>query len=140
MLLPPAGPAQYVSLFEPYITASMAQELALPDFARDDARYELAVRALRDHLLGAVDVDREIGLNGRAYVVAWADRRATDTDAVACSLASGMRVLDEGGARPEIVGTGEEQITIVVDGERLVFHLVETDGPGRRRPSRTALR
>lgn len=119
----------------------MAQELALPDFARDDARYALAVRALRDHLLGAVDVDREIGLNGRAYVVAWADRRPVGTDTVMCSLASGMRVIDDGDARPEVVGTGEEQITIVVDGERLVFHLVEADRPaGPRRASRKALR
>jgi hypothetical protein len=104
---------------------TMSDEIALPDIASDDARFAGAVRVLRDHLLGAVDVDMQIRLNGRAYVVAWADRRQEGTVAAMFSLASGMRVIDHGDKRPEVVPSGEEQITLVVDGERFVFYLIE---------------
>jgi hypothetical protein len=118
----------------------MPQDLILPHPAADGDGYEDALRILRDHLLGAVEVDREIGLNGRAYVVAWADRRVTDRPAPRLSLASGMGVRDAG-ERAEVVPTGEEQITVVVDGERLVFHLVEAgDEAPDRRNWRKALR
>ena len=111
--------------------------LTLPDPADHPDAYERAVRQLRDHLVGAVEVDRRIGLNGRAYVVAWGDRRPAAGREPGFSLTPGMRVIDHRGSAPaEVVPTGEEQITLVVDGERLVFHLVEDDGGPARLPPR----
>ena len=104
----------------------MTHDIALPDPAADPADYAAAIRQLRDHLLGAVDVDRRIGLNGREYLVAWADRRFAGASSASFTLTSGMRVAERpGGRQADILPTGEEQIVLVVDGERLVFHLVE---------------
>ncbi|KAB2862724.1 MAG: hypothetical protein F9K43_19775 [Bauldia sp.] len=117
----------------------MPHDPALPDPAADPVAYERAVRQLRDHLLGAVDVDQRISLNGRGYLVAWADRRPATAVTPDFKLTAGMRVVERPGFAPaEVLPTGEEQITLVVDGERLVFHLVEArdrpDGPDRRPP------
>ena len=111
----------------------MPQDLVLPD--ADDAEFSAAIRALRNHLLGAVDEDQLIALNGEAYVVAWADRRPADRDEPYFDLTSAMQVVDGDDRGPAIVSTGEEQITLVIDGERFVFHLVEIgdDGAHRRR-------
>ena len=104
----------------------MPRDLALPDPSADAEAYARAVRELRDHLLGAVDVDRRIGLNGRGYLVAWADRRPAKAMAASFALTAGMRVVEADNERPAaVLPTGEEQITLVVDGERFVFHLVE---------------
>jgi hypothetical protein len=121
----------------------MAKDLTIPDATTDDAEFERAVRILLDHLLGAVDVDLEITLAGRPFVIAWADRRPTDADEVTVAMTAGMRVVEgRGGAPPEVLPTGEEQITIVIDGERLVFHLmtVERDQPRAGDAARKALR
>ncbi len=124
----------------------MPHDLALPDPAADPAAYERAVRQLRDHLLGAVEVDQRIGLNRRGYLVAWADRRPAEAAKPVFKLTAGMRVVERpDGAPAEVLPTGEEQITLIVDGERLVFHLVEArdgpDGPDRLPPRpRKALR
>ena len=109
----------------------MPRDLALPDPSADAEAHERAVRALRDHLLGAADVDRKIALNGRAYRIAWADRRPVTAGGASFALTSGMRIVAPDDERPAaVLPTGEEQITLVVDGERLVFNLVEaTDGP-----------
>jgi hypothetical protein len=49
------------------------------------------------------------------------------------AMTAGMRVLERRGASPaEVVSTGEEQITMMIDGERLVFHLIEIDETGNR--------
>jgi hypothetical protein len=101
----------------------MPQDLVLPD--PDHAEFADAVRTLRDHLLGAVDVDLQISLDGQPYVVAWADRRPTKVDEPYFDLTSAMRVVERGKHGPEVVSTGEEQITLVIDGERFIFHLVE---------------
>jgi len=112
--------------------SAMHQDLVLPD--PDDAEFAVAVRALRDHLLGAVDVDRQITLDGHPYVVAWADRRPAERDEPYFDLTSAMRVVDEEDRAPEVVSTGEEQITLVIDGERFIFHLVEAAAGARRLP------
>jgi hypothetical protein len=104
----------------------MPRDLALPDPSADAEAYARAVRELRDHLLGAVAIDRRIGLNGHDYLVAWADRRPAPTAKTAFALTAGMRVVEADDGRPAaVLPTGEEQITLVIDGERLVFHLVE---------------
>ncbi len=104
----------------------MATDLILPDAKGDEAAFRRAVRQLRDHLLGAVDEDMAIMLNGQSFTITWGDRRLAKTDEAAFSIASGMRVMEATASTPaEIVSSGEEQITIVIDGERLVFHLVE---------------
>ena len=55
------------------------------------------------------------------------------TVAATTAMTAGMRVLERRGQRPaEVVSTGEEQITLMIDGERLVFHLVEAGEDGRR--------
>ncbi|SDB15850.1 hypothetical protein [Bauldia litoralis] len=101
-------------------------DLILPDRRGDEAAFRQAVRQLRDHLLGAVDIDMAIMLNGQPFTITWGDRRHAATDEAAFSIASGMRVMEGTETNPaEIVSSGEEQITIVIDGERLVFHLVE---------------
>ncbi|HET7717008.1 MAG TPA: hypothetical protein VFK86_15400 [Bauldia sp.] len=111
----------------------MARDLALPDVATDDESFADAVRMLRDHLLGAVDVDLTISIDGQAYAIAWADRRAVATPEVMFAMTAGMRVLERRGTSPaQVVSTGEEQITIMIDGERLVFHLVEVGDGGER--------
>lgn len=110
----------------------MHQDLVLPD--PSDAEFAKAVRALRDHLLGAVDVDRRIVLNGHPYVVAWADRRPAEPDEPYFDLTSAMRVVDRAGHAAEVVSTGEEQITLVIDGERFIFHLVEARTGAQRLP------
>ncbi len=111
----------------------MPQDLVLPD--ANDAEFAAAIRALRDHLLGAVDEDLQISLNGELYVVAWADRRPAERDEPYFDLTSAMRVVDGNDRAREVVSTGEEQITLVIDGERFVFHLVEIrdDGTNPRR-------
>jgi hypothetical protein len=108
----------------------MAQELVLPD--PDDTEFAAAIRVLRDHLLGAVEVDREITLNGLAYVVAWADRRAAEPDMPYFDITSAMGVVERPERAPAIVATGEEQVTLVIDGERFIFHLVAVDRDQRR--------
>lgn len=109
------------------------RDLVLPDAGFDDETFAEAVRQLRDHLLGAVDVDLAIAINGQEYHIAWADRRSVWTPEVMFAMTAGMRVIERRGGSPaEVVSTGEEQITIMIDGERLVFHLVETDEHGRR--------
>jgi hypothetical protein len=110
----------------------MPQDLVLPD--PDDAEFATAVRALRDHLLGAVDVDREITLDGHPYVVAWADRRPAEGAHPYFDLTSAMRVVDDRNRMPAVVSTGEEQITLVIDGERFIFHLVEAVADRERLP------
>ena len=111
----------------------MTRELALPDVATDDDSFADAVRMLRDHLLGAVDVDLTISIDGQPYQIAWADRRVVPTPEVMFAMTAGMRVLERRGSTPaEVVSTGEEQITLMIDGERLVFHLVEAGEHGRR--------
>src|SRR5262249_27335169 len=111
----------------------MPQDLVLPD--PDDVEFADAVRELRDHLLGAVDVDLQISLDGQPYVVAWADRRPALNDEPYFDLTSAMRVLDGDEHMPHVVSTGEEQITLVIDGERFIFHLVEVhDDKTRRLP------
>ncbi len=111
----------------------MARNLALPDAAADDESFADAVRMLRDHLLGAVEVDLAIAIDGQPYRIAWADRRAVPTPELMFAMTAGMRVLERRGQRPaEVVSTGEEQITMMIDGERLVFHLVELDEDGNR--------
>jgi hypothetical protein len=115
----------------------MPQDLVLPD--PDDAEFAGAVRSLRDHLLGAVDEDLQIALDGQPYVVAWADRRPAEFDAPYFDITSAMRVVEREHRSPEVIGTGEEQITLVVDGERFIFHLVEVPddaGGTRRLPAR----
>jgi hypothetical protein len=117
----------------------MTRDLILPDARGDDAEFRRAVRMLRDHLLGAVDVDRAIGFNGRAYIISWGDRQPAASPEAEFWMTSGMRVMEgRGGARTEVVRTGEEQVTLVVDGERLVFHLVAVEddptGPLRKLP------
>jgi hypothetical protein len=116
----------------------MARELALPDTSSDDESFAAALRMLRDHLLGAVEVDLAIAIDGQEYRIAWAERRAVATGETMFAMTAGMRVLERRGGPAEVVSTGEEQITMVVDGERLVFHLVEAgEGPaGRRLPGR----
>lgn len=109
----------------------MPQDLVLPD--PDDTEFAAAVRELRDHLLGAVDVDLQISLDGQSYVVAWADRRPVRNDQPYFDLTSAMRVVDDRKNAPHVVSTGEEQITLVIDGERFVFHLVEVHDDDRRR-------
>jgi hypothetical protein len=108
----------------------MPQDLVLPD--PGDAEFAVAVRTLRDHLLGAVDVDLEITLDGQPYVVAWADRRPAPHDEPYFDLTSAMRVVEGDDDGPEVVSTGEEQITLVIDGERFVFHLVEVSAESER--------
>ena len=117
---------------------STARDIALPDSADDAERFAAALRALRDHLLGAVDIDREIRLNGRPYVVEWGDRRAAPATDLAFSLSGGMRVVEGDEVSPaEVVSSGEEQITLVIDGERFVFHLISADArPSPRLPGR----
>lgn len=111
----------------------MARDLALPDSESDDAAFTAAVRQLRDHLLGAVDVDLAIAIDGQPYHIAWADRRSVATPEVMFAMTAGMRVLERRGTAPaEVVSTGEEQITMMIDGERLVFHLVEIGAPEAR--------
>ena len=111
----------------------MPRELALPDAATDDEIFADSVRMLRDHLLGAVEVDLAIAIDGQPYRIAWADRRAVPTPEVMFAMTAGMRVLERRGATPaEVVSTGEEQITMMIDDERLVFHLVEVDEDGNR--------
>ena len=111
----------------------MTRDLVLPNAAHDDASFADAVRQLRDHLLGAVEVDLAIAIDGQEYRISWADRRSVATPELMFAMTSGMRVLERRGADPaEVVSTGEEQITMMIDGERLVFHLVEVDGDGRR--------
>lgn len=113
--------------------AAMPRELALPDAAADDEAFADAVRMLRDHLLGAVEVDLAIAIDGQPYRIAWADRRTVKTPELLFAMTAGMRVLERRGASPaEVVSTGEEQITMMIDGERLVFHLVELDENGNR--------
>ena len=91
------------------------------------------MRTLRDHLLGAVDEDLQISLDGQPYVVAWADRRPAEFDAPYFDITSAMRVVEREHRSAEVVGTGEEQITLVIDGERFIFHLVEvSDEPAGR--------
>ncbi|MCB1500435.1 MAG: hypothetical protein KDK07_11715 [Bauldia sp.] len=112
----------------------MRRNLPLPDTAADDKSFADAVRMLRDHLLGAVDVDLAISIDGQPYVIAWADRRSVRAPEVMFAMTAGMRVLERRGAAPaEVVSTGEEQITMMIDGERLVFHLVEADEDGSPR-------
>jgi hypothetical protein len=112
----------------------MPENLPLPDTASDDDSFADAVRMLRDHLLGAVEVDLTISIDGQPYSIAWADRRAVPTPEVMFAMTAGMRVLERRGAVPaEVVSTGEEQITMMIDGERLVFHLVEADEDGSPR-------
>jgi len=111
----------------------MARNLVLPDVGSDDASFLDAVRELRDHLLGAVEVDLAIAIDDQPYRIAWADRRTVPTPEVMFAMTAGMRVLARRGAAPaEVVSTGEEQITMMIDGERLVFHLIEIDGDGNR--------
>jgi hypothetical protein len=114
----------------------MSRDLALPDTGTDDESFADAVRMLRDHLLGAVDVDLTISIDGQPYQIAWADRRVVPTPEVMFAMTAGMRVLERRGLAPaEVVSTGEEQITMMIDGERLVFHLVEAgeNSPRARR-------
>jgi hypothetical protein len=113
----------------------MPRDLALPDVTTDDAAFADAVRMLRDHLLGAVDVDLTISIDGQPYDIAWADRRPVATAETMFAMTAGMRVVERRGSTPaEVVSTGEEQITMVIDGERLVFHLLEVgDGPAGRK-------
>ena len=101
----------------------MPQDIVLPN--PDHAEFADAVRSLRDHLLGAVDEDLQISLDGQPYVVAWADRRPAEFAEPYFDLTSAMRVVERGRASAEVVSTGEEQITLVIDGERFIFHLVE---------------
>lgn len=111
----------------------MSRNLALPDVGTDDESFADAVRMLREHLLGAVDVDLTISIDGQAYAIAWADRRTVRTPEVMFAMTAGMRVVERRGAKPaQVVSTGEEQITMMIDGERLVFHLVEVDEDGNR--------
>ena len=111
----------------------MPHELALPDVATDDKFLADSVRMLRDHLLGAVEVDLTIAIDGQPYQIAWADRRVVPTPEVMFAMTAGMRVLERRGSRPaQVVSTGEEQITLMIDGERLVFHLVEAGEGGKR--------
>ncbi len=111
----------------------MTRDLVLPSADQNDASFADAVRQLRDHLLGAIEVDLAIAIDGQSYRIAWADRRSVATPELMFAMTSGMRVLERRGASPaEVVSTGEEQITMMIDGERLVFHLVEVDAHGRR--------
>ncbi|WP_421723394.1 hypothetical protein [Bauldia sp.] len=108
----------------------MAQELVLPVHPADDPRFVHAVRYLRDRLLESVDIDMQIRLAGRLYHISWADRRRIPQDDAAFWMTSGMRVIEHRGLVPaDVVPTGEEQITLLIDGERLVFHLVALDEP-----------
>ena len=104
----------------------MTRDLLLPDTEADEITFAEAVRLLRDHLIGAVDVDQAIRLGDIAYRITWGDRRpAPGSTEAEFWMTSGMRVMEgRGGTRPDVLPTGEEQITLVVDGERLVFHLV----------------
>jgi hypothetical protein len=111
----------------------MTRDLALPDVNTDDESFADAVRMLRDHLLGAVAVDLAIAIDGQPYRIAWADRRTVRTPELFFAMTAGMRVLERRGSAPaQVVSTGEEQITMMIDGERLVFHLVELDAEGNR--------
>ena len=110
----------------------MSKDLTLPD--PEDADFASAVRTLRDHLLGAVDVDRQITLDGHPYVVAWANRHPAEGDKPYFDLTSAMRVVDDRNRAPAVVSTGEEQITLVIDGERFIFHLVEAVPDRERLP------
>ena len=94
----------------------MSQELSLPDVASDYARFEHGVRLLRDHLLGAVEVDSKIILDGRAYTIIWANRQPGE------------------GAAARVVPSGEEQLTVTVDAERFIFNLMEA--PDQQAPLR----
>ena len=111
----------------------MTRDLVLPHAGFDDEDFADAVRQLREHLLGAVEVDLAIAIDGQEYRIAWADRRSVATPEVMFAMTAGMRVLERRGTAPaEVVSTGEEQITMMIDGERLVFHLVEADAQERR--------
>ena len=113
----------------------MSQELSLPDVASDYARFEHGVRLLRDHLLGAVEVDSKIILDGRAYTIIWANRQPANPDEAMYSLTSGMRVTEAGeGASARVVPSGEEQLTVTVDAERFIFNLMEA--PDQHAPLR----
>ena len=102
----------------------MPRDLIIPEPTSDEAEFRRAVRVLRDHLLGAVDVDMEITLAGRPFHIAWADRRPTAAEPDV-AMTAGMRVVEgRGGAPPEVLPTGEQQLSLVIDGERLVFHLI----------------
>lgn len=108
----------------------MAQDLILPEHAADDPRFVHAVRLLRDHLLAAVDIDMRIRLAEQLYRISWADRRRIPQTDSAFWMTSGMQVVERGGTVPaDVVATGEEQITLLIDSERLVFHLVALDEP-----------
>ena len=113
----------------------LAQDLTLPVHPADDPRFVHAVRFLRDRLLESVDADMRIRLAGRLYRISWADRRRIPQDDTAFWMTSGMRVVEHAGPVPaDVVPTGEEQITLLIDGERLVFHLVgmsESEAPPR---------
>lgn len=105
----------------------MERELILPDTDADEITFAEAVRLLRDHLVAAVDVDQMIRLGGILYRITWGDRRPTLSAGADAEfwMTSGMRVVDgRGTVPPEVLPTGEEQITLAIDGERLVFHLV----------------
>ncbi len=116
----------------------MPHELALPDVQGDDVEFAEAVRMLRDHLLGAVDVDLTISIDGQSYSIAWGSRQPVVTDETMFAMTAGMRVVERRGSMPaHVASSGEEQITIVIDGERLVFHLLEVGDDGR--PVRAAL-
>ena len=111
----------------------MNRDLVLPHAGFDDQDFADAVRQLREHLLGAVEVDLAIAIDGQEYRISWADRRSVATLEVMFAMTSGMRVLERRGTSPaEVVSTGEEQITMMIDGERLVFHLVEVGDTERR--------
>ncbi len=110
----------------------MPQDLVLPD--PDDAEFAAAVRALRDHLLGAVDVDRQITLDGHPYMVAWANRHPAEGEEPYFDLTSAMGVVDKPDRAPAVVSTGEEQITLVIDDERFIFHLVDATADRERLP------
>ena len=108
----------------------MQQDLILPDTEADEITFAEAVRLLRDHLIAAVEVDQMIRLGGVSYRITWGDRRPTFNVGPDAEfwMTSGMRVVDGRGAvPPEVLPTGEEQITLAIDGERLVFHLVATE-------------
>ena len=78
-----------------------------------------------EHLL---DLDIEQDRAGRLR------RELVRAPEVMFAMTAGMRVLERRGAAPaEVVSTGEEQITMMIDGERLVFHLVEADEDGSPR-------
>ena len=61
-----------------------------------------------------------------------ANRHPAEGDKPYFDLTSAMRVVDDRNRAPAVVSTGEEQITLVIDGERFIFHLVEA-APDRER-------